>query len=113
MSRSKHAGLPLIGELRATAEGLDADHVELFAQADARARAFLALNGVLLSGDGDDRFYPLVIDLARQHEPERYAEAEKKLGQASTATANLYAPQLDAAYYLGLAVGMRLVGGAR
>jgi hypothetical protein len=133
MPRTKTPESPLIGELRAMAgdDGLEAGHVELLALADARARAFLAINGALLSSDGTDRFNSLVIDLARQHEPDRYAEAEKKLEKldeaiektfppgalddldsASDAAANLYTEQIDAAYYLGLAIGLRL-GGAR
>ena len=134
MPRVKHAESPLIGELRAMAgdDGLEADHVNLFALADARAGTFLVINGALLSSDDMDRFNSLVIDLARQHEPDRYAEAEKKLEKldeaiekafppgarddldsTSDAACNLYSGQIDAAYYLGLAVGMRLAGGTR
>jgi len=134
MPQPKHPESPLIGELRAMAgdDGLEADHVDLFALADARAGAFLAINGALLSSDDMDRFNSLVIDLARQHKPDRYAEAEKKLEKldeaiekafppgarddldsASDTACNLYTEQIDAAYYLGLAIGMRLAGGAR
>jgi hypothetical protein len=102
----------------------------MLAAADDKAAAFLAAGqGVMMSGSSQHFAAFRDIHVAIDGEAD-YAELRGLLDEwdrltgemhgegvpceaPSDAACNLYTPQLGAAYYFGLALGLRLAGGAR
>lgn len=89
------------------------EHETLRIADEYAARHLTALGGAIMADDSGH--LDAVADIARAREGETIETADKRLAQlnAGDEACTRYAPEIDAAYYFGLAVGLRLAGGTR
>lgn len=100
------------------------DHLELLHEAAKEAAPLLANRGLMIMNHADngDAFYVAIHRIAEHIEGDALAAAEATLDRidatlhglggderliATEAACARYSPELDAAYYLGLAMGLR------
>jgi hypothetical protein len=101
--------------LRIVGTAVDQDARDMLAAADARVLLVLYANGAFITGDS--HHYAAFEDIANACQGPMLREAKRELeafpqGKGKThaidVACNLYVWQLDAAYYLGLAIGLRM-----